>query len=155
MCSASTNFRRPAACLHTEDRKSTRLNSSHGYISYAVFCLKKKFTAGEYRVSLGLWRVASFITLAIALAVVGAWLGDLIQRFDADGSRKLALQKRIRRAFAEFQQQLQSSGSPLAQDEISSTFALFTDIQTYMDQRSYAFAHRLLAIVEARLRGPL
>src|SRR2546422_6060745 len=27
--------------LH-EDRKSTRLNSSHGYISYAVFCLKKK-----------------------------------------------------------------------------------------------------------------
>src|SRR2546422_3999637 len=28
------------------DRKSTRLNSSHGYISYAVFCLKKKILAG-------------------------------------------------------------------------------------------------------------
>src|SRR2546429_4787560 len=29
--------------VHAErDRKSTRLNSSHGYISYAVFCLKKK-----------------------------------------------------------------------------------------------------------------
>src|SRR2546422_8434968 len=27
---------------HRGDRKSTRLNSSHGYISYAVFCLKKK-----------------------------------------------------------------------------------------------------------------
>src|SRR5687768_17722908 len=27
---------------YTIDRKSTRLNSSHGYISYAVFCLKKK-----------------------------------------------------------------------------------------------------------------
>src|SRR2546422_11488124 len=27
------------------DRKSTRLNSSHGYISYAVFCLKKKKNA--------------------------------------------------------------------------------------------------------------
>src|SRR2546429_2625637 len=27
------------------DRKSTRLNSSHGYISYAVFCLKKKNTS--------------------------------------------------------------------------------------------------------------
>src|SRR2546422_4498288 len=27
---------------HMRDRKSTRLNSSHGYISYAVFCLKKK-----------------------------------------------------------------------------------------------------------------
>src|SRR2546422_8591881 len=28
--------------LQRVDRKSTRLNSSHGYISYAVFCLKKK-----------------------------------------------------------------------------------------------------------------
>src|SRR2546422_5896842 len=28
--------------IRRTDRKSTRLNSSHGYISYAVFCLKKK-----------------------------------------------------------------------------------------------------------------
>src|SRR2546427_9607437 len=38
--------RRPAAndppALHRLDRKSTRLNSSHSQISYAVFCLKKK-----------------------------------------------------------------------------------------------------------------
>src|SRR2546429_6620105 len=33
--------------LSGEDRKSTRLNSSHGYISYAVFCLKKKTTHRE------------------------------------------------------------------------------------------------------------
>src|SRR5687768_18108699 len=31
------------------DRKSTRLNSSHGYISYAVFCLKKKNAGDEDR----------------------------------------------------------------------------------------------------------
>src|SRR2546429_2700269 len=31
-----------SACGAGTDRKSTRLNSSHGYISYAVFCLKKK-----------------------------------------------------------------------------------------------------------------
>src|SRR2546429_3611993 len=31
------------------DRKSTRLNSSHGYISYAVFCLKKKIHVTLYR----------------------------------------------------------------------------------------------------------
>src|SRR2546430_12399003 len=31
-----------AATLAAEDRKSTRLNSSHSQISYAVFCLKKK-----------------------------------------------------------------------------------------------------------------
>src|SRR2546422_4524792 len=36
-CSAAP---RPRA--DRKDRKSTRLNSSHGYISYAVFCLKKK-----------------------------------------------------------------------------------------------------------------
>src|SRR3982750_552956 len=32
----------PRTCTVDLDRKSTRLNSSHGYISYAVFCLKKK-----------------------------------------------------------------------------------------------------------------
>src|SRR5438067_7848956 len=34
----------PAGGARTEDRKSTRLNSSHVSISYAVFCLKKKRT---------------------------------------------------------------------------------------------------------------
>src|SRR2546422_8232519 len=34
---------RPCSCNRVAtDRKDTRLNSSHGYISYAVFCLKKK-----------------------------------------------------------------------------------------------------------------
>src|SRR3989449_7218122 len=35
------------AAFANEDRKSTRLNSSHGYISYAVFCLKKKKTTTD------------------------------------------------------------------------------------------------------------
>src|SRR3712207_7359315 len=34
---------------HREDRKSTRLNSSHANISYAVFCLKKKTLAESTR----------------------------------------------------------------------------------------------------------
>src|SRR6266550_4456779 len=38
---SSTRRRRPGG-RGPRDRKSTRLNSSHGYISYAVFCLKKK-----------------------------------------------------------------------------------------------------------------
>src|SRR2546422_5589192 len=37
----NTVSRADHAAVHG-DRKSTRLNSSHGYISYAVFCLKKK-----------------------------------------------------------------------------------------------------------------
>src|SRR2546422_1759828 len=36
------SFSRADASRSLRDRKSTRLNSSHGYISYAVFCLKKK-----------------------------------------------------------------------------------------------------------------
>src|SRR4030043_2034523 len=48
------------ACVRPckRDRKSTRLNSSHGYISYAVFCLKKKkkqkFTLRETRSGIAL-----------------------------------------------------------------------------------------------------
>src|SRR2546422_1186160 len=47
MTSWGTVTRRPDTSSSTRvgavlDRKSTRLNSSHGYISYAVFCLKKK-----------------------------------------------------------------------------------------------------------------
>src|SRR2546422_1530473 len=44
-CSASMRGDAPGSgsgCHPGVDRKSTRLNSSHGYISYAVFCLKKK-----------------------------------------------------------------------------------------------------------------
>src|SRR2546429_6736305 len=41
-CAAS-----PRRFRSSRDRKSTRLNSSHGYISYAVFCLKKKKHTGE------------------------------------------------------------------------------------------------------------
>src|SRR2546429_4997378 len=37
----------PHGLLAARDRKSTRLNSSHGYISYAVFCLKKKKTSAH------------------------------------------------------------------------------------------------------------
>src|SRR2546429_3748439 len=56
------------------DRKSTRLNSSHGYISYAVFCLKKKktkvmivaacpgLTAMLALMSLELYSLSNFIT---------------------------------------------------------------------------------------------
>src|SRR3712207_8476038 len=40
-----------ASFLHLRDRKSTRLNSSHANISYAVFCLKKKKTYRHHIIS--------------------------------------------------------------------------------------------------------
>src|SRR2546429_771257 len=53
--------------FEARDRKSTRLNSSHGYISYAVFCLKKK---QEFRLHLAplLLSVSALWTTAC-----GAW----------------------------------------------------------------------------------
>src|SRR2546430_11811568 len=39
---------RQLRCARDEDRKSTRLNSSHSQISYAVFCLKKKKQNNTY-----------------------------------------------------------------------------------------------------------
>src|SRR5438270_7796124 len=51
-CRAKTSF--PSARKTQIDRKSTRLNSSHSQISYAVFCFKKKtivvFPGGSYRI---------------------------------------------------------------------------------------------------------
>src|SRR5438105_12384467 len=41
------------ACAATPDRKSTRLNSSHEWTSYAVFCLKKQKKPALYRAALG------------------------------------------------------------------------------------------------------
>src|SRR2546429_5468918 len=41
--------RAAGGALSNPDRKSTRLNSSHGYISYAVFCLKKNITGDVHR----------------------------------------------------------------------------------------------------------
>src|SRR2546430_10829092 len=44
-----TRYRRAVDGQHT-DRKSTRLNSSHSQISYAVFCLKKKKKKKKYHI---------------------------------------------------------------------------------------------------------
>src|SRR2546422_1134077 len=51
--SRSVAARKPNSCsaFWVSDRKSTRLNSSHGYISYAVFCLKKKKKKEKLRIS--------------------------------------------------------------------------------------------------------
>src|SRR2546428_7878609 len=58
----TAHFHRPHTSASTlderawaTDRKSTRLNSSHDQISYAVFCLKKKKTKGSVR----LWRLTT------------------------------------------------------------------------------------------------
>src|SRR2546429_2332839 len=53
---SEADFWRPASPAEPKDRKSTRLNSSHGYISYAVFCLKKKNTVYWHCCRVGMMR---------------------------------------------------------------------------------------------------
>src|SRR3712207_7320660 len=57
-----------AKLLETEDRKSTRLNSSHANISYAVFCLKKKKTQTSlpFLFFTLLYALSSFLTLYLS-----------------------------------------------------------------------------------------
>src|SRR5947209_8799120 len=43
--------------MASQDRKSTRLNSSHANISYAVFCLKKKKTQYKVNISCTTWNI--------------------------------------------------------------------------------------------------
>src|SRR5260221_7107073 len=50
-CRTATPAIRPTPSPAATDRKSTRLNSSHTVISYAVFCLKKKEQPSELRTS--------------------------------------------------------------------------------------------------------
>src|SRR6266480_6704535 len=47
-CRTSIQLCRPRSDVCSRDRKSTRLNSSHMSISYAVFCLKKKKKANDH-----------------------------------------------------------------------------------------------------------
>src|SRR5256884_1813958 len=52
MSCLSVRARSFSATHRSRDRKSTRLNSSHGYISYAVFCLKKNTSELQSRLHL-------------------------------------------------------------------------------------------------------
>ena len=63
------------------DRKSTRLNSSHQIISYAVFCLKKKIVVGAFIVGFGVVGTSSVV--GTALGVVGAGAAVVMARSSA------------------------------------------------------------------------
>src|SRR3712207_7006435 len=58
-----------ATQVDTEDRKSTRLNSSHANISYAVFCLKKKTTTLHTIITTRTLLFALYTSLSFSLCV--------------------------------------------------------------------------------------
>src|SRR2546429_2632057 len=71
----SPRARRP--CRSATDRKSTRLNSSHGYISYADFCLQKKRSREDCESSCADWcRYRRGVSEAPALQTTFEGTGD-------------------------------------------------------------------------------
>src|SRR2546429_277516 len=85
----------PCARRKTSDRKSTRLNSSHGYISYAVFCLKKKKRTPH---SLCAWHAACTDTRDHAVAQIRH--RDLDSPHDPGRHTRGELSSRSRRAYS-------------------------------------------------------
>jgi hypothetical protein len=71
-----------------------------------------------------------------------------VQWFEANGTN--SLKKKVERTFHEFQALLRHGLEPA---EVSRLYAAFTDVQIYFDQRSYAYARRLLHNIQASLRA--
>src|SRR5256884_5973064 len=67
-CRHNGGWRIEANGGHVEDRKSTRLNSSHGYISDAAFCLKKKLALSDPQLGQRITRYKQSFVAELALA---------------------------------------------------------------------------------------
>src|SRR5256884_1168997 len=87
--------------LRTEvqgDRKSTRLNSSHGYISYAVFCLKKKKNSFSQALSYGVALTGFAVTVTVdgvAVAVAAILFGGVTATLVLYGKLRSPLRLRV------------------------------------------------------------
>jgi hypothetical protein len=108
------------------------------------------FTAGAYRFSLGLGTILWLVIGTIGLVLIAFWTGKLIQWLDHLGAGGRGLRPRAEKAYHALQSVL-AAPDKLARPEVASTFALFTDLQTYLDQRSYAYARRSLELIERNL----
>jgi hypothetical protein len=108
------------------------------------------FTAGAYRLTIGFWTIMQIIGWAVALALASAWIGRFVQWLDRRGTMEIGLSARMEKAFQTFQSILHTPGK-LSEQEIASAYALFTDAQTYVDQRSYEYVRRTLGSIETIL----
>ncbi|MBI3417689.1 MAG: hypothetical protein HY043_20545, partial [Verrucomicrobia bacterium] len=107
------------------------------------------FAAHNYHISLGIGTVLRIVGWIIGLAIVSLWVGRLVEWLEGTGLNG-GLRRRTESAYGNFQKLWQDSRK-LTPQEISSVYALFTDVQTYVDQRSYGYARRTLKQIEVVL----
>ena len=77
--------------------------------------------------------------------------GVFIQWWHGRGLGQRGLAAKIHASYRRLES-LNRGGSPLPTPDVAQHYAAFTDIQTYVDQRSYAYAERLLVAVDTGLR---
>src|SRR2546422_7574468 len=86
---ANISEQRHTSTILLRDRKSTRLNSSHGYISYAVFCLKKKIARDGRSLTIGIIYKSAFTQRSTpAPATIGFWDDDRVVGTDGWAKRQ-------------------------------------------------------------------
>jgi hypothetical protein len=85
----------------------------------------------------------------VAAVLLSGLASLLLEELETRSHRGLST--RIAARYAEFQTTLRGTDR-LSPVEISSFYAMFTDIQTYYDQRSYAYVKKTLALVEQALK---
>jgi hypothetical protein len=107
------------------------------------------FTAGSYRFSMELISVVEIVGWMVAIIIGGAWVGRIIQWLDRAGPGK-NLKARFSDALRKLRH-LSSTPEQLPPAEVARACALFTDVQTYLDQRSLAYARQSLSDVESIL----
>jgi hypothetical protein len=109
------------------------------------------FTApGGYRFMIPLASILGFASTALGVVLVAYGVSLLLEWFAQHGLTGKGLVGRIQAQYRRFQSLAREPGK-LTSVQTASLYALFTDVQTYFDQRGYAYARRSLGLIEQTL----
>jgi len=107
---------------------------------------------GGYRLMIPLTSVLAFASSLLGLALVGYCVSLFLERLIQFGVAGKGLAGQIESSYRLFQSLAREPGR-LTPAQTASLYALFTDIQTYVDQRGYAYARRTLGLIEQSLNA--
>jgi hypothetical protein len=105
---------------------------------------------GGYRLMIPLASVLAFAGSLLCLVVAGYGVSLLLEHLTQSGVGGEGLIRQIESKYRRFQS-LAREPDRLTPVQIASLYALFTDVQTYVDQRGYAYARRTLGLIEQTL----
>ena len=105
---------------------------------------------GGYRLMLPLTSVLAFAGILLGLAVGGYGVSLLLEHLVQFGIAGKGLEGQIDSSYRQFRS-LAREPDRLSPAQTASLYALFTDVQTYVDQRGYAYARRTLGLIEQTL----